>query len=78
MGKFRFEDLEIWEDAINVADSLFDIVDMLKNKKLFSFADQLQDTAMSMLNNIAEGSGSHSKRDFINFLNIAKRSILMF
>jgi four helix bundle protein len=29
---------------------------------------------MSMSNNIAEGSGSNSKREFINFLNIARRS----
>ena len=29
---------------------------------------------MSMLNNIAEGSGSNSKTEFKNFLNIAKRS----
>lgn len=29
---------------------------------------------MSMSNNIAEGSGSHSKKEFKNFLNIARRS----
>ena len=29
---------------------------------------------MSMSNNIAEGSGSNSKMEFKNFLNIAKRS----
>jgi four helix bundle protein len=74
MGRFRFEDLEIWKDAIDIADKLFDIADMVDNKKLFSFANQLRDAAMSMSNNIAEGSGSRSKRDFINFLNIAKRS----
>lgn len=29
---------------------------------------------MSMSNNIAEGSGSYSKKEFIQFLNIARRS----
>ena len=29
---------------------------------------------MSMVNNIAEGSGSTSKKEFIQFLNIARRS----
>ena len=29
---------------------------------------------MSMSNNIAEGSGSSSKKDFKNFLNFARRS----
>ncbi len=30
---------------------------------------------MSISNNIAEGSGSYSDRDFANFLNIARRSV---
>ena len=29
---------------------------------------------MSMSNNIAEGSGSSSKKEFVQFLNIARRS----
>jgi four helix bundle protein len=29
---------------------------------------------MSMSNNIAEGSGSSSKKEFIQFLNVARRS----
>jgi four helix bundle protein len=70
MGKFRFEDLEIWKDAIDIADKLFNIADRLENKKLFSFANQLRDAAMSVSNNIAEVSGSRSRKDFINFLNI--------
>jgi four helix bundle protein len=47
MTKFRFQDLEIWKLAIEIADDLFDI---------------------------AEGSGSNSKREFHQFVNIAKRS----
>ncbi|NIW00324.1 four helix bundle protein, partial [Candidatus Saccharibacteria bacterium] len=43
-------------------------------KKLFRFAEQLRASGMSMSNNIAEGSGSHSKKEFKNFLNIARRS----
>lgn len=75
MARFRFEDLEIWKDAIAAGSELFDIADALESKRLFSFANQLRDAGMSMSNNIAEGSGSSSKKDFINFLNIDKRSI---
>jgi four helix bundle protein len=74
MVKFRFQDLEIWQIAIEIADKLFDIADDLESKKLFRFADQLRGAGMSTPNNIAEGSGSDSKRDFANFLNMAKRS----
>jgi len=72
--KFRFMDLEIWQDAIEVGGTLFDIADSLETKKMYRFAEQLRGSGLSMSNNIAEGSGSSSKRDFSNFLNIARRS----
>jgi four helix bundle protein len=72
--KFRFEDLEIWQMAIAIGDKLFDIADQLEFKKLYRFADQLRGAGLSMSNNIAEGSGSISKKDFSHFLNIARRS----
>ena len=73
-AKFRFQDLKIWQSAIEIADALFNIADELENKKLYRFAEQLRGSGMSMSNNIAEGSGSSSKKDFKNFLNIARRS----
>ena len=74
MVKFRFQDLEIWQLAIEIADELFDIADDLEKRKFYRFAEQLRAAGMSMSNNIAEGSGSSSKKDFSNFLNIARRS----
>ena len=74
MTKFRFEDLVIWQLAIEIGDQLFDIADELEQKKLFRFAEQLRGAGMSMSNNIAEGSGSTSNKEFRQFLNIARRS----
>lgn len=74
MVKFRFEDLEIWKLAIEIADNLFDIADDLEQRKLYRFAEQLRGAGMSMSNNIAEGSGSVSNKEFKQFLNYARRS----
>jgi four helix bundle protein len=74
MAKFRFQDLEIWKESVEIGIILFDIADKLEEQKLFRFAEQLRGAGMSMSNNIAEGSGSSSKLEFKNFLNIAKRS----
>ena len=74
MVKFRFQDLKIWQSAIEIADELFNIADALERKKLYRFAEQLRGSGMSVSNNIAEGSGSSSKKDFKNFLNYARRS----
>ena len=72
--KFRFMDLEIWQDAMEVAGRLFDLADRLESKRPYRFAEQLRGSGLSMSNNIAEGSGSSSRREFSNFLNIARRS----
>jgi four helix bundle protein len=74
MVKFRFQDLEIWQLAIQIADELFDVADELEKKRLYRFAEQLRAAGMSMSNNIAEGSGSSSNKEFKQFLNIARRS----
>jgi four helix bundle protein len=74
MVKFRFQDLEIWKLAIQIADELFDVADELEKKRLYRFAEQLRGAGMSMSNNIAEGSGSSSNKEFKQFLNVARRS----
>ncbi len=72
--KFRFMDLEIWQDAMELGVILFEVADRLESKRLYRFAEQLRGSGLSMSNNIAEGSGSSSKREFLSFLNIARRS----
>ena len=74
LRKFRFEDLEIWQLNIEIGDHLFDIADTLESRKLYRFAEQLRGATLSISNNIAEGSGSGSKKEFGQFLNYAKRS----
>ncbi|MBL7904436.1 MAG: four helix bundle protein [Bacteroidales bacterium] len=67
--------MDIWKDGISLSDKLFDIADSAENKRLFKFAEQFRSACMSITNNIAEGSGSYSDKDFANFLNTARRSI---
>lgn len=74
MANFRFQKLEIWQIAIEIADRLFDIADDLERRKLFRFADQLRGAGMSMSNNIAEGSGSGFKKVFNRYLDDARNS----
>jgi four helix bundle protein len=60
--------------AIQIADELFDIAENLEKKRLYCFAEQLGGAAMSAPKNIAEGSGFSSRKEFIQFLNMAQRS----
>jgi four helix bundle protein len=45
--------LDIWKEAIEVSDVLFDYADKADNKKHFKFAEQLRAAGMSISNNIA-------------------------
>ena len=41
MNDFRFESLDVWKEAIEVSDVLFDYADLADNKKHYKFAEQL-------------------------------------
>src|SRR5512133_2179704 len=75
MENFRFENMDIWNDAISVSDTLLDCADRAEDMKFNRFAEQLRAAYMSISNNIAEGSGSFSDKEFASFLNISRRSV---
>lgn len=73
--EFRFETMDIWIKAIQISKSLFIHCDTFRKHKQFTLSDQLFRATLSITNNIAEGSGSTSKKDFSNFINISRRSV---
>ena len=75
MNDFRFEDLIVWQESIELMDKLLDVADKASELQYYRFGEQLRAAALSISNNIAEGSGSFSDKDFANFLNIARRSV---
>jgi four helix bundle protein len=72
---FRFENLDIWKRAIQITDEVFNVADFLEGRHYYRFADQMFGAVLSISNNIAEGSGSYSKKDFKLYLNYTHRSI---
>jgi four helix bundle protein len=74
VGRFRFESLEIWQRAADVDLRLFRVADYLEDKRKYRFAEQLRAAALSITNNIAEGSGSDSDADFARFISFARKS----
>ena len=72
---WRFEDLQIWDNACDVAVNFHRVAESLDKRRLYRYAEQLRAAGLSLPNNIAEGSGSIHKQEFIQFLNIARRSL---
>jgi four helix bundle protein len=72
---FRFEDLEIWKLARDLAVKFHILAQRLEERKFFRYAEQLRGAGLSVPNNIAEGSGSLHVGELKQFLNIARRSV---
>lgn len=70
----RFEDLEVWKEAVKMGVSVYKVTEEGKIAKDFSVRDQLRRAAISVSNNIAEGFEYNNNRAFIRFLMYAKGS----
>ena len=73
---FRFESLEIWKLSLEYANKLYEIADSFPQKEMYGLCSQLRRAAVSISNNIAEGSGASTTRDFSCFLDISVKSAL--
>ena len=72
---WRFQDLEIWNVSVELAVKFHQIADQLDKRRFYRYAEQIRAAGLSLSYNIAEGSGSTHKQEFIQFLNIARRSL---
>ena len=66
-----FENLDVWKAGCRLA---IDIYSELQKSRDYGLRDQMQRAAVSISSNIAEGSERQSKKEFVQFLYIAKGS----
>lgn len=70
----RFEDLQSWQKARQLANMIYDLTNHANFTKDFRLSDQIRDAAGSVMHNIAEGFDSGTHPEFIRFLKISRRS----
>jgi four helix bundle protein len=70
----KFEELEIWQRAVQIAIDIFHASEGGKLKNEYGVKDQIRRAAFSISSNIAEGFEYDSKNDFIRYLRFAKGS----
>lgn len=69
-----YQELQVWQRAMEVAKLTYLLVKKLPREELFSLSDQMRRSAVSIPSNIAEGQARNSEKEFIHFLNIANGS----
>jgi four helix bundle protein len=68
----KFEDLEIWQLSRKLYNRLSPVIETLKIKREYRFAEQMRSASGSIMDNIAEGFERSSKLEFVNSLGISK------
>lgn len=74
MAAEKFEDLKCWMSARELVKIVFTVCSSGKLARDFGTSDQIRRAALSVMNNIAEGFGRSSRKEFIRFLDIAQSS----
>lgn len=67
----RFEDILVWQKSLILAEKIYVIFGNIRD---LGFRDQIQRSAVSVMNNIAEGYERKGNKEFRQFLYISKGS----
>lgn len=68
-------DLLVWQKAMDVAVSTYELTRRYPRDELFGLTSQSRRAASSVAANIAEGYGRATRQAYINFLRIARGSL---
>jgi four helix bundle protein len=70
----RFEDLPVWQKAMELAEQVYDLTEAPNLKCSYSLRDQMERAALSVSNNIAEGFERGTTRELLAFIYVARGS----
>lgn len=71
----ELSDIEIYQEALRLAQSIYQLTKHDRLRHEYSLLDQIKRASLSVAANIAEGYGRNTKKDFSQFLSIALGSV---
>ena len=74
--KFAYENLEVWNRAVDFAVKVIDLVETIDTgRKHYRLLEQIEASSTSVSMNIAEGKGRFSQKEFIQYCYIGRGSL---
>jgi four helix bundle protein len=73
--KFKFEDLTIWQKAMNLGEEIFQLSGRFPKDEIYNLISQMRRAVDSIALNIAEGSIGQSNPEYKRFIGYAMRSL---
>ncbi len=74
--RFRFEKLAVWQEARVNSRSIYRLTCKFPRDEMFALTSQIRRASVSVVSNIAEGSGRNSDKDFAHFLEQSYGSLM--
>ena len=71
-----FKDLRVWQQAIELALSVYRASEKFPKHEVYGLSQQMRRAAVSVASNIAEGKGHRSDKEFRHFLFHARGSLM--
>ncbi len=71
-----YKKLEVWRKAHEFVILIYKYTKDFPRNEEYGLSSQVRRSVLSISTNIVEGQASISKREFLNFLNIANRSLV--
>lgn len=70
-----YEELKVYQKALIFVDRIYELTKDYPKEELYGIVSQLRRAAVSIVCNIAEGSGRYHDKEYIQFLRIARASV---
>jgi len=71
-----YQQLEVWQKAVTLVTEVYQVTRTFPREEIYGLTSQLRRAAVSIPANIAEGWGRNTTRDYIQFLRVARGSLL--
>ena len=71
-----YQDLEVWKKAMGLVTDIYKTTQTFPKEELYGLTNQLRKASVSVPANIAEGWGRGTTKGYIQFLRIARGSLL--
>ena len=71
----HFEGLKVWQDSMKLAEEIYKVTQTFPKEEQYALISQLRRAATSIPANIAEGKGRNSKKEYSQYLYMARGSV---
>ena len=71
----NYRELHAWQVSFSLARQIYEVTATFPREEMFGLTSQLRRAAVSLPSNLAEGAGRASKKEFVQFVHIARGSL---